>query len=279
MSRRLPRSRGNKSQIFQGSGDPRYYWPCWWLYSDPSPDVCTFCCWSDLTYKNRRTGKIDLLKYYYYPPLFHHISETFKSARSMTDQRYPNIRIGFAGICRFNINRYNRMCGYSPYQWLIDSVTDMINKQILNDNVAHPIVWHWHPKYIDAAENMATATSTASCMTGCIFREQLMRIGQEISDYFIGRTTHMNDDFYIALFPSDLWQMLLQKKYPSFVAFATASILCPLYLKCGMGCSGSLLWFVLFDWLFAVLGIIYPLAQSINLNYDSLSVNFASTIW
>lgn len=95
----------------------------------------------DFTYKCRRTKKI-MLKFYEYHFLLNHVSDIFKTAREITDRRYPGIRVGFGGICGFNINKYNRFEGYSPYQRLIDHVVDSVNRQILEDNIGHQVI---HP--------------------------------------------------------------------------------------------------------------------------------------
>lgn len=95
----------------------------------------------DFSNKCRRSGKISL-KYHDYYFLFNHISDIFKTAREITDHRYPDIRIGFGGLCGFNINQYNREIGFSPYQRLIDHVISDKNRQILEDNIQHQIV---HP--------------------------------------------------------------------------------------------------------------------------------------
>lgn len=74
--------------------------------------------------------------------IFRHVSDLFKAAREITDQRYPEICVGFGGLCGFDKNRYNCEAGFSPYQQLIDYVCEGINRQFLEDNIGHSIV---HP--------------------------------------------------------------------------------------------------------------------------------------
>lgn len=95
----------------------------------------------DMTTRNRGTKNI-ALKFTTYGQLTDHMIGVFPEARMRTGHRYPNLRVGFGGLCGFEINRYNRWPGVSPYQRIIDDVVDSLNYVIMNNNIQHQIV---HP--------------------------------------------------------------------------------------------------------------------------------------
>lgn len=95
----------------------------------------------DMTVKNRNYRQI-ALKYTLYWELCDHMSLLFQQARSIVNQKFPGIRVGFGGLCGFDFNRYNRIQSISPLQNVINRVVDFVNHQILNDNIFIGIV---HP--------------------------------------------------------------------------------------------------------------------------------------
>lgn len=96
---------------------------------------------NDMTVLDRRTRKVSLL---YYDPfeMANHIIRAINRARRRLIQLFEGVKFGFGGIIGLNLNHYNNIEGYSPYQWVIDGAVRQINAYIrlLNQqqNLYHP---------------------------------------------------------------------------------------------------------------------------------------------
>lgn len=84
---------------------------------------------NNMTIMNRRTRKVSLL---YYDPfeLANHVIRLINRVRRHLIDSFPRTKFGFGGVIGIDINHYNDLEGYSPYQWIIDEAIRQINSYI-----------------------------------------------------------------------------------------------------------------------------------------------------
>lgn len=96
---------------------------------------------NNMTILNRRTRTVSLV---YYDPfeLANHVIRLINRIRSCLIARYEGVRFGFGGLIGINLNHYNGLDGYSPYQWVMDEAIMQINAYVrllnLQLNLYHP---------------------------------------------------------------------------------------------------------------------------------------------
>lgn len=80
----------------------------------------------NLTHKNRRNGMVILI---YYDPfeLANFVIRLINRMRLRLISLFPTTKICFGGIIGINLNKYNKLEGFSPYQWIIDEAIRQIN--------------------------------------------------------------------------------------------------------------------------------------------------------
>lgn len=81
---------------------------------------------NNLTHKNRHNGTVLLI---YYDPfeLANHIIRLVNRMRIRLTRSFPTTKICFGGVIGMNLNKYNKLDGISPYQWILDEAIRQIN--------------------------------------------------------------------------------------------------------------------------------------------------------
>lgn len=96
---------------------------------------------NDFTYRNRRTRKVQLISNSE-SQLIIHLSGELNRAKSYILNSFPDVKVVLGGIIGMNLNKYNRLPGISPTQWVLDNAITAINsiiRQMNHDSgVPHP---------------------------------------------------------------------------------------------------------------------------------------------
>lgn len=84
---------------------------------------------NNITLRDRRTRRVSLM---YYDPfeLANFIIRLINRVRSRLISNHPQVRFGIGGIIGINLNHYNGLEGFSPYQWVVDDAIRQINAYV-----------------------------------------------------------------------------------------------------------------------------------------------------
>lgn len=84
---------------------------------------------NNMTVRNRRTRSVSLV---YYDPfeLANHIIRLINRIRSRLISTHPQVRFAIGGIIGIDLNHYNGLEGFSPYQWIVDEAIRQINAYV-----------------------------------------------------------------------------------------------------------------------------------------------------
>lgn len=112
------------------------------LISRYNPATCLIIAGiNNMTIMNRRTRKVSLV---YYDPfeLANHVIRLINRIRTYLTGMHRGVRFGFGGMIGIDLNHYNSIEGYSPFQWVVDEAVRQINAyvRLLNQqcNLYHP---------------------------------------------------------------------------------------------------------------------------------------------
>lgn len=84
---------------------------------------------NNITTLDRRTRRVSLV---YFDPfeLANHIIRLINRVRSRLISNHPQVRFGIGGIIGINLNCYNGLEGYSPFQWVVDDAVRQVNAYV-----------------------------------------------------------------------------------------------------------------------------------------------------
>lgn len=98
--------------------------------AETNPATCLITAGiNNMTIRNKRSRKVSLV---YYDPfnLANHVIRLINRVRSQLIRMFGNIRFGIGGIIGINLNRYNKLKGYSSHQWVVDDAIKQINTYV-----------------------------------------------------------------------------------------------------------------------------------------------------
>lgn len=95
----------------------------------------------DLTTLDRATRTLSL-RHDIIGDLLEHMIDVFRTARNTVNEKFPETKVAFGGLCGIDLDRYNGRATFSPLQPIVDDTIHLLNYHIKTDNIQHGLV---HP--------------------------------------------------------------------------------------------------------------------------------------
>lgn len=107
-----------------------------------NPDIIVLMAGiNDMTVLDRQTRQVHL-KSTSRSYLIHHLIKEINQAKSAILAMFPNVIVTIGGIMGLEVNTYNRRCGTSPWQFVVDDTIIAVNSYIRQVNrdsgIPHP---------------------------------------------------------------------------------------------------------------------------------------------